>query len=319
MLVAGSAPERVEDSIMSKVILIIGASSGFGRLTAEALALSGHTVYASMRETKGRNAVEAKKIAAFSHKHDVNLRAIELDVLSQTSVDRAVAKILAATGRIDVLVHDAGHMGLGPAAARTPQQLSEPYDAYVLGTQRVNRAVLPLMCWQKQGLMIWISSSRAGGISPHVAPCYAAKAGMDAMAVLYARELSQWGIETSIIVPADEERVAECEAGPYAGFGKQGQNAFAKILPPNAGALPVADAIVDVVDMPFGERPFWVHIDPTEDEANLGFTLRNRPRSEILRRVGLSDLFKPIQVFVNGLKTGRHWKSPRHAGSPTLQ
>ena len=306
---------------MSKVILIIGASSGFGRLTAEALALSGHTVYASMRDTKGRNAVQAKKIAAFSHKHDVNLRAIELDVLSQTSVDRAVAKILAATGRIDVLIHDAGHRGFGPTVTFTPQQLSEPYEAYVLGTQRVNRAVLPLMCWQKQGLMIWISSGNsAGDVPPHLESCFAAKAGMDAMAVLYARELSQWGIETSIIVPADEERVGECKAGPYARFGEQGQkNAFATILPPDAGALPVADAIVDVVDMPFGERPFWVHIDPTEDEANLGFTLRNRPRSEILRRVGLSDFFKPIQVFVNGLKTGRPWKAPRHAGSATLQ
>ena len=96
---------------MSKIILVTGASSGFGRLTAEALARAGHTVYASMRETTGRNAPEVAKVAAFSQTHDVDLRTIELDVLSQDSVDAAVAKVIADTGRIDVLVHNAGHAG----------------------------------------------------------------------------------------------------------------------------------------------------------------------------------------------------------------
>jgi hypothetical protein len=99
---------------------------------------------------------------------------------------------------------------------------------------------------------------------------------MDAMAVVYARELSRWGIETSIIVPGaftggtnhfvrsgsplDEARVAEYEAGPYKGFGAQIRNAFAAIVPPEADASSVADAIVRVVDTPFGKWPFRVHI-----------------------------------------------------------
>jgi NAD(P)-dependent dehydrogenase (short-subunit alcohol dehydrogenase family) len=91
---------------------------------------------------------------------------------------------------------------LVPREAFTPEQLAELYDINVLSTQRVNRAALPQLRRQKHGLIIWVSSSScAGGTPPYLAPYFAAKAGMDAMAVVYARELTRWGIETSIVVP----------------------------------------------------------------------------------------------------------------------
>ncbi len=293
-----------------KTILVTGASSGFGRLTSEALAKAGHTVYASMRDIEGRNAANVEAIAKFSKDNGVELRTVELDVQLQDSVDKGVAKVVADNGRIDVLMHNAGHMVFGPAEAFTPEQYAQLYDVNVLSTQRVNRAALPHMRRQKQGLLIWTSSSSsAGGTPPYLAPYFGAKAAMDAIAVQYARELSRWGIETSIIVPgaftggtnhfahsgrpADEARVAEYEAGPYPGFGEQVQKAFAEIVPPDADASAVADAIVKVVDMPFGKRPFRVHIDPTEDGADVGFTVLDRVRAEMLHRVGLSDLLKP--------------------------
>ena len=293
-----------------KVVLITGASSGFGRLTAEALARARHTVYASMRDTKGRNAPQVQAIAKFAKEHNVDLRTVDIDVQSQESVDKGVAQVIADSGRIDVLMHNAGHMVFGPAEAFTPEQYADLYNINVLSTQRVNRAVLPHMRRQKQGLLVWVSSSSsAGGTPPYLAPYFAAKAAMDAVAVQYARELSRWGIETSIIVPgaftsgtnhfahsgkpADTARVAEYEAGPYAGFGEQVQKAFAAIVPADTDASAVADAIVQVVDAPFGNRPFRVHIDPTEDGANVGFTVLDRMRAEMLHRVGLSDLLKP--------------------------
>ncbi len=295
---------------MSKIILVTGASSGFGRLTAEALAKAGHTVYASMRDIAGRNARQVEDIARFSKENGMDLRTIELDVQSQESADAAVARIIADDGRIDVVMHNAGHMAFGPAEAFTPEQFAHLYDVNVLSAQRVNRSVLPHLRRQKQGLLVWVSSSSsAGGTPPYLAPYFAAKAGMDAMAVQYARELSRWGIETSIIVPGaftsgtnhfahsgqpeDAARAAEYEAGPYAGFGEQVQKAFAEIVPPDADASAVAEAIVDVVDAPFGKRPFRVHIDPTEDGADVGFTVLDRLRAEMLHRVGLSDLLKP--------------------------
>jgi NAD(P)-dependent dehydrogenase (short-subunit alcohol dehydrogenase family) len=295
---------------MKQVIIITGASSGFGRLSANGLAKAGHTVYASMRDTTGRNAAQVADVEKYARDNCIDLRAIELDVGSQESADAAIAKVVAEQGRLDVVIHNAGHMVFGPAEAFTPEQLAELYDINVLSTQRVNRAALPQLRKQGKGLLVWVSSSSsAGGTPPYLAPYFAAKAGMDAMAVVYARELTRWGIETCIIVPgaftggtnhfahsgspADQARVAEYEAGPYAGIGEQIRNAFAAIVPPEADASSVADAIVRVVDAPFGKRPFRVHIDPTEDGADVAFAVIDRVRNEMLHRVGFSDLLKP--------------------------
>jgi NAD(P)-dependent dehydrogenase (short-subunit alcohol dehydrogenase family) len=290
-----------------KTILITGASSGFGRMTAEALAAAGHIIYASMRDIAGRNAKNATEMAAID---GTDIRPIELDVQSEASAGAAVEKIIAECGRIDVLIHNAGHMMFGPAEAFTPEQFAEQYDVNVLGTQRVNRAVLPYMRTAKQGLLIWVSSSSsAGGVPPYLSPYFAAKAGMDALAVQYARELARWGIETTILVPgaftkgtnhfahsgrpADLERAAEYEAGPYAGFAEQLQPALAARVPDDADPAGVAERIVDVVAAPFGQRPFRVHYDPAQDGAEVAFGVIDRVRSEMLHRLGLSDLLKP--------------------------
>jgi hypothetical protein len=82
------------------------------------------------------------------------------------------------------------------------------------------------------------------------------------------------------------------DKGPYAGVGAHVQKAFATIVPPDADASALAGAIVQVVNTPFGKRPFRVHIDPTEDGASVGFTVLDRVRAEMLHRVGLSDLLK---------------------------
>src|ERR1700719_2805194 len=169
---------------MKSIIVITGASSGFGALAARALGRAGHTVYASMRETKGRNAPQVKEVEKYAVEHGVDLRPIELDVSSQQSCDTAIQEIISKNGRVDVVVHNAGHMVFGPAEAFTPEQLAEQYDVNVLSTQRVNRAALPQLRKQRKGLVVWVSSSSAaGGTPPYLAPYFAAKAGMDALAV----------------------------------------------------------------------------------------------------------------------------------------
>jgi NAD(P)-dependent dehydrogenase (short-subunit alcohol dehydrogenase family) len=302
--------ETTMNNTMKQVIVVTGASSGFGALAARALADAGHTVYASMRETMGRNAAEVKAVEEYVTDRKVDLRAIELDVASQESANSAIERIVAQSGRLDVVVHNAGHMVFGPAEAFTPEQFAELYDINVLSTQRVNRSALPQLRKQGRGLLVWVSSSSvAGGTPPYLAPYFAAKAGMDALAVQYARELALWGIETSIIVPgaftsgtnhfahsgtpADKERAGAYEAGPYKGYGKKIQEAFAAIVPEDADVNAVSEAIVKVVDAPFGKRPFRVHIDPTQDGAEVAFAVIDRVRTEMLHRVRLDELLEP--------------------------
>jgi NAD(P)-dependent dehydrogenase (short-subunit alcohol dehydrogenase family) len=260
-----------------------------------------------MRETTSRNAPQVKEMEEYATAHGVDLHAIELDVLSQESTDAALKNIISENGRLDVVIHNAGHMVFGPAEAFTPEQLAQLYDTNVLSTQRVNRAALPHFRAQGKGLVVWVSSSSTrGGAPPYLAPYFAAKAAMDALAVSYACELVRWGIETSIIVagaftsgtnhfrnagsPNDKARAAEYDSGTYKGLADQIQNGLAACVPPDADVAAVAEALVKVVDMPFGKRPFRIHIDPAQDGCEVVNAVADRIRAEFLRRIGLGDL-----------------------------
>jgi len=300
-------------STQNQVIVVTGASSGFGLLSAKALAAAGHTVYASMRETEGRNAPRVAEIAAYAQDNGVDLRTVELDVASDASVEAGIARIIADNGRLDVIVHNAGHMSFGPAEAFTPEQFAQLYDVNVLSTQRVNRAALPQLRKQGKGLVVWVSSSSTrGGTPPYLSPYFAAKAAMDSLAVSYSTELARWGIETSIIVPgaftqgtnhfahsgkpADAARAAEYDDGPYKGVAKMALDGLAALEPADADAGEVARAIAKVVDTEFGKRPFRVHIDPSQDGAEVVNGVADRVRAEMYRRIGLEDLLKPAMI-----------------------
>ena len=292
---------------MKNVIVVTGASSGFGLLAARALARDGHAVYASMRETAGRNAPQVAELRRYAAEHEVDLRPLELDVTSQGSADAAISTVVQNNGRLDVVVHNAGHMTFGPAEAFTAEQFAQLYDVNVLGTQRVNRSALPQLRRQGNALLVWVSSSSArGGTPPYLAPYFAAKAAMDSLAVSYAGELARWGVETSIVVPgaftkgtnhflhasqpADKARLAEYEEGPYAGLSDVSLQGLASIEPADADVVAVADAIVRVVNTPFGKRPFRVHVDPSRDGCEEVNGVADRVRAELLRRIGLADL-----------------------------
>ena len=96
-----------------------------------------------MRQVRGRNTSAAKALTGYASENGLSIHPVNLDVTDQQTIDAAVQALLTAEGRLDVLVHDAGHMLPGPGEAFSPEELAGQYNVNVLGTQRVNRIVLP--------------------------------------------------------------------------------------------------------------------------------------------------------------------------------
>jgi NAD(P)-dependent dehydrogenase (short-subunit alcohol dehydrogenase family) len=294
---------------MPKNIFVTGASSGFGLMTSRALADAGHTVFAGIRDIGGHNAAAADDAANYAKANSVDLRAVELDVTDETSVEQAAADILGQTGRLDVIVHNVGHMVVGPAEAFTPEQLASLYDTNVLGAHRVNRALLPALRAQRDGLLVWIgSSSTRGGTPPYLGPYFAAKAAMDALAATTQLEVARFGIETTIVVPGSftqgtnhyahsgrpaDNDVAAAYDELYPQLMEQISTRMASLEPADADPSRIARLVVEVVAAERGKRPFRVHYDPTDDGAAVVNTVADRMRAEFLGRLGLSDLLHP--------------------------
>lgn len=292
----------------TQVILVTGASSGIGRLSAQALAAAGHTVYASMRGVAAKNAAKARELRDWSFACGLDLRVVELDVLSQDSADAAVATIVAEQGRLDVVMHNAGHLVVGPTEAYTPEEITAVFDTNVLGAQRVNRAALPQLRLQERGLLLWIGSTTTrGGFPPFLGPYAAAKAAMDSLAVSMSWELARFGIETSIVVPgaftsgtdhfANAGQPADADVasayGRYVGLMDQIGARLTTLMPPEADPQAVADEVVRVVGLAHGERPFRSVVDFLDDGAGAVTEVAERVREAFAARIGIADLLKP--------------------------
>ena len=246
------------------IILITGASSGFGRLTAEKLANSGHRVFAGFRSTDG-----AKKPVA-DELRDKKIEILRLDVTDQASVDSAVKQLLKTTNnQLDVVVNNAGMASAGISESFTAEQVREMFDVNVFGVQRVIRATLPALRAKRSGLVINIGSILGRVTIPFFGLYGASKYAVEAMSDSYRYELSQLGIDVVLVQPsayptnmyAAAQQPADGEIAKTYGAvaevpGKilktfvtlfQGENA------PNP--RDVAEAIDKIVSTPVGKRP----------------------------------------------------------------
>lgn len=246
-----------------KTILITGTSTGFGRDTAETLARAGHRVFASMRDIGGKNRAHADALRQQS------IEVVELDVSNDESVDNAVGEILARSGRIDVLINNAGIASAGVTESFTSDQVKVVFNVNVVGLFRTTRAVLPTLRRQKEGLIINVGSILGRVTFPFFGIYGASKFAVEALTDSLRYELSQLGVDvalvqpsayptplyTSIQQPADPTRAAEY--GPVGDIpGAMFQNFMSTFQGSNApNPHDVAEAIAHLVSLPKGSRP----------------------------------------------------------------
>lgn len=251
------------------VTIITGSSRGFGELTAETLARRGHRVFAGMREPRGRNAPAAARIRTLASDHGLPLEPIELDVTDDTSVAAAVECALAAAGRIDVVVNNAGALYFGITEAFTTEQLRAQLDVSLFGPARLNRAALPHMRERGSGLLVHVSSIAGRLTWPFFGLYCAGKYALEALAEAYRYELSEFGVDSVIIEPGPfptdlvSARVGPDEHERVASYGRVAQTASTLIagleeMLASSGApdpQAVADVIADLIETPPGQRP----------------------------------------------------------------
>jgi NAD(P)-dependent dehydrogenase (short-subunit alcohol dehydrogenase family) len=248
---------------MSKKILITGASTGFGRNTAETLARAGHTVFASMRDPQAKNRDHAELL------RKQGIEVVDLDVTVDASVDGAVKEVLRRAGRIDVLVNNAGIASAGVTEAFTPDQAKIVLNTNVVGVLRTTRAVLPAMRTQRDGLIINVGSILGRVTFPFFGIYGASKFAVEALTDSLRYEVSQLGIDVVLIQPsayptpmyANVQQPTDSErAAAYGAVGEIPGAMFKHFMatfsaPGAPNPHEVAEATARLVALPKGSRP----------------------------------------------------------------
>jgi NAD(P)-dependent dehydrogenase (short-subunit alcohol dehydrogenase family) len=243
-----------------RTIVITGAGSGFGLLTAKTFAAGGWRVFATMRAPDGRSAPVAAEL------RNAGIGVVQLDVTDDASVTAAAKTIHAEVPAVDVLVNNAGFAFFGIEEAYTPALVEQQFATNVFGPLRVNRAFQPAMRARKSGLVVYISSVVGRMIVPFGGIYTASKWALEALAETSYYELAPFGVDVAIVEPgafatdifantsgADDKA---CIAA-YGEFAKMAEARAAGLEASAATRDPrdVAQAILQLANAPAGTRP----------------------------------------------------------------
>lgn len=254
---------------MAKKVLITGASGGFGKLTVITLLDKGHQVAAAMRYINGKNKAIADEL------RKAGAKIIELDVTSDQSVTNGVKQAISDLGGLDVLFNNAGVGTLGMQEFFTTADYQKLFDVNVFGVQRMNRAVAPYFRQNKKGLIIYTSSLLGRIVLPFYGPYQSSKWALESMAENYRVELSSFGIENCIVEPGGypttfmenllkpSDNSQTSSYGDFMKFPEQMFSNFENVLKSNPQQNPqrVADTIADLIEKPYGDKPFRTTVD----------------------------------------------------------
>lgn len=174
---------------MSKVVLITGGSSGIGKSIGEYLHQKGFVVYGTSRNP------EKVQSSVFP--------LVALDVRNTNSIQSAVAQIIAASGRLDVVINNAGVGITGPLEEIPTEEIKNNFETNFFGPIEVMKAVLPQMREQKSGLVINITSIAGYMGLPYRSVYSASKGALELITEALRMEVKWFGIEITNVAPGD--------------------------------------------------------------------------------------------------------------------
>ena len=184
-----------------KVVVVTGASSGFGKLTVLELARRGHTVVATMRDVDGRNALIRSELIDAANAEGYELQVFEMDVVDEVSVNSTIDQVVKQHGKVDVLVNNAGLMPVGITEAYTVADIERLFAVNFFGAVRAVRAVLPHMRAAGSGLLVHVTSLMGRVVFPFFGTYSASKFALEGLAEAYRYELKGFGIDSVIVEP----------------------------------------------------------------------------------------------------------------------
>ena len=229
------------------VVVITGSSTGIGYATAETLAKNGHTVYATMR-----NPQRSPQLQKMRDKENLPITILQMDVLYNGSVQKAIDDVLSKEGHIDVLVNNAGIHSWGAVEELPIESFVAEMDTNYFGTLRCVKAVLPSMRKKKSGCIINVSSI-AGKVYSNFHGTYCpSKAAVEALSESLAQEMIPFNIKVALVQPAFIEtpifnKANEIPADTHYPNIKRFLSMFAASLENHESPYLVAEVINDIV------------------------------------------------------------------------
>ena len=183
-------------SVNYKVALVTGSSSGIGFETSLVLARNNFHTYATMR-----NPERGTKMRAVQSGENLPIKIIQLDVTSDKSVMEAIQSILSESGRIDVLVNNAGFGLVGAFEELGMDEIKQQYETNFFGVIRVTQAVIPIMEEQKSGIIVNISSGAGRFGYPGGSAYVSTKFALEGLSESISYELEPFGIKVALVEP----------------------------------------------------------------------------------------------------------------------